>query len=141
MVPGRQNTDCPARRGRQAGGVLKEFQKVRQEPGAGHRRWFEDQGLELIVWYGDDEKPEGFQLCYPGDDRRERALTWRPGAGFSHAKVDAGDTRPDKNLTPVLESDGAVPWAQVQELFAARSTDLEPAVRALVLGALAGRDA
>ena len=120
--------------------MLKEFQKVRQEPGAaGRRRWFEDEGLELIVWYGADQKPEGFQLCYAGPDRRERALTWRSATGFSHARVDAGDTRPDKNLTPVLEPDGAVPWAQVQELFAARSTDLEPAMRALVSGAFAGR--
>jgi hypothetical protein len=132
-------TACTEPPARQTGAVLTEYKQVKQEPGAGRRRWFEDDGLELIVWYGAGGQVEGFQLCYLGADRWERALTWQAGRGFRHARVDTGDSRPDKNLTPVLVKDGAVPWGQVQRQFAERSAELEPAVRELVLQALSGR--
>lgn len=120
-------------------GVLTEFKQVKQENGAGHRRWFEDDGLELIVWHDAAGGPQGFQICYLGADRQERALTWQHGRGFTHARVDSGDTRPDKNLTPILMRDGAVPWARVQTEFAERSAELEPAMRDFVLMALERR--
>jgi len=121
--------------------MLEEFHGVMQERGAPtHRRWFQDGGMELIVWYREQGQPEGFQLCYRGPDLQERALTWRGAQGFSHARVDSGDTRPDKNLTPILVRDGAVPWAWVQGEFTQRAGQLEPAVRDLVLAALASPD-
>ena len=89
--------------------------------------------MELIVWYRPDGAVDGFQLCYRGDDRRERALTWKAERGFSHALVDDGDARHDKNLTPILVADGAVPWQKVMTEFAARGADLEPQVRDFVL--------
>ena len=120
--------------------MLSEIPGVMQERNAGtRRRWFQDDGMELIVWYRPDGSVEGFQLCYQADDQRERALTWRGGHGFSHARVDSGDTRPEKNLTPILVADGAVPWERVQAEFDQRATQLEPAVRNLVRGAFATR--
>ena len=58
------------------GGVamLTEIEKTRQIPGEGIRRWFRDDELDLIVWYGDDGSIEGFQLCYD-KLQHERALT------------------------------------------------------------------
>lgn len=97
--------------------------------------------MELIVWYGRDRVPEGFQLCYQADDRQERALTWRPGLGFSHATVDAGDSRPDKNMTPILVSDGPVPWTRIEASFAAQCAGLEPTICDYVLGVLKTRTA
>ncbi len=121
--------------------MLEEFHGVMQERGAEtQRRWFQDERMELIVWYQAGGAPEGFQLCYPGADRHERALTWRRQRGFTHARVDTGDTRPDKNLTPILVPDGAVPWEELRVDFAARAAQLEPAVRELVLGALDRRE-
>ena len=118
--------------------MLAEFHGVKQEKGAAtHRRWFQDDGMDLIVWYGPKDNPEGYQICYRGEDQRERALTWRTGQGFSHARVDTGDTRPDKNLTPILTKDGAVPWARVQAEFSERAGDLDPAIRNWVLETLA----
>lgn len=32
--------------------MLKEFAGVKQEEAGLCRRWFEDDGMELIVWYG-----------------------------------------------------------------------------------------
>ncbi len=119
--------------------MLTEFPQVKQEGGANLRRWFEGDGLELIVWYDRARAPEGFQLCYQADDQKERAITWRPGQGFSHALVKSGDSRPDKNMTPILVEDGAVPWDLVATRFAQQSAGLEPAVRDYVLKALKGR--
>lgn len=106
----------------------------------GRRRWFDDDGMELIVWYGPGGTPAGFQLCYEAEDGREHALTWRPAAGFSHARVETGDSRPDKNMTPILVADGAVPWEWIRDGFARRAPPLEPELRELVLAALAGRE-
>ena len=95
--------------------------------------------MELIVWYRGDGGVDGFQLCYPGADRHERALTWQATIGFTHSVVDTGDTRPDKNLSPVLRPDGAVPWAKLETEFAARAANLEAGVRDLVLGRIKER--
>lgn len=122
---------------RQSDGVLEEFNHVRQEPGAGRRRWFQGGGLELIVWLDAAGRTEGFQICYPGEMKREHALTWRERGGFSHARVDAGDTRPDKNLTPILVQDGAVPWAMLRAEFAEGSAKLDAALREFVSARLA----
>ncbi len=119
--------------------MLSEFRQVKQEGGPGHRRWFQADGLELIVWYDHERRPEGFQLCYEASDQKERALTWRPGAGFNHAWVESGDSRPDKNMTPILVPDGAVPWALVESRFEQHSAGLEPALRDYVRAALNGR--
>jgi hypothetical protein len=116
--------------------MLVEFHGVKQEKGsAARRRWFQDDGMDLIVWFAQDH-PEGYQICYRGEDQRERALTWRSGQGFTHARVDAGDTRPDKNLAPILVKDGPVPWDRVQADFSERAAKLEPAIRDWVLGTL-----
>jgi hypothetical protein len=131
---------CVRRVRRQARGVLAEFKQVKQEAGGGRRRWFEDDAMELIVWYRGGEALEGFQLCYAGEDRRERALTWRMGRGFSHARVDTGDRRPDKDLTPVLIPDGAVPWEQLAAEFAMRAAEMEAAVRDFVIERMRKRD-
>lgn len=93
--------------------------------------------MELIVWLDETGRLEGFQICYPGAGQREHALTWREGSGFSHARVDTGDTRPDKNLTPILVPDGEVPWDRLRADFAAGGAQLEASVRDFVSGRLA----
>ena len=119
--------------------MLVELLNVKQEGGATRRRWFQDDGMELILWFGGTGAPEGFQICYAAPDRKEHALTWRPDQGFTHEEVKSGGTRPDKNMTPILVKDGAVPWELVQSEFERRSTRLDPAVRVYVLGVLRGR--
>jgi hypothetical protein len=118
--------------------VLVENLNVRQEPDAGRRRWFDGDRLELIVWHDQAGALCGFQICY-GQPDGERALTWRPGAGFSHCAVDEGDATPLKNAAPVLVADVAVPWAELEARFQAEGAALEPALRELVTGRLAAR--
>ncbi len=113
--------------------MLTENRNVRQEPGH-RRRWFEHDGLELIVWLDGGDQVEGFQLCRAG-----RALTWRRDAGFTHSRVDEGDETPLKNLTPVLVPGTTVPWTDLMADFRACSTTLEAGLREFVLQRLAAR--
>lgn len=115
--------------------MLHEIKNVRQEPGAGRRRWFESEGLDLVVWLDDADGVSGFQLHY-NLGHGEHALTWRPESGFLHHAVDEGDTTPLKNEAPVLVPDGGVPWSELTGLFDARSGQLEPQLRDLVHGKL-----
>jgi hypothetical protein len=111
--------------------VLHEIKNVKQERGAGQRRWFESEGLELVVWLDDADAVTGFQLCYDFG-KGEHALTWRAGSGFAHDVVDAGEATPLKNQTPILVPDGVVPWGDVARLFDERSGSLEAPLRQLV---------
>ncbi|MBI4624167.1 MAG: hypothetical protein HY736_13250 [Verrucomicrobia bacterium] len=120
-------------------GVLREIKSVKQERGTGWRRWFESDGLDLVVWLDGSGKVTGFQLCYDFG-QGEQALTWREGTGFAHSNVDAGDETPLKNRTPILvPPEGGVPWSRLEREFDARSESLEPALRQLVHRSLAGR--
>ncbi len=119
--------------------MFREFSKVTQESNPGRRRWFEDQGLDLIVWYDVGGAIHGFQICYLAGADGPRALTWRRGQGFLHDVVDEGDERPDKNLTPILIPDGRVPWKRITAEFERRAATLEPDLRSLILERLAVR--
>lgn len=118
--------------------MLREFVHVKQEI-IGRRRWFQDDDLELIVWYDPGGAVVGFQICYGADDNEERALTWRNGLGFAHDRIDSGGTNPAKNLTPILVPDGAVLWEFVINLLRVRGQSLDSDLRDLVLERLAAR--
>lgn len=115
--------------------VFREIKNVKQEAGRGRRRWFESDGIELVVWLDRDEAVEGFQICY-NLGQGEHALTWRVAGGFVHSAVDAGDTTPLANLTPILVPDGRAPWADIRRLFSRASGSLEPSLREWVQGKL-----
>ena len=108
--------------------MFREFEGVRQEPG-GRRRWFESDGLDLVVWYGPGGI-SGFQLLY-SSPRGDRALTWRRGERWSHHAVDAGDRLLGK-LSPVLATCDDPPDPALAERFAARAASLEPEITSVV---------
>lgn len=103
---------------------------MKQEGGGLKRRWFEDDGMDLVVWHDEAGAVDGFQILY-GHGDSEHALTWRAAGGFTHNRVDQGDRLLGK-LAPILVPDGVVPWARITTEFAARSAKLEPALRELV---------
>lgn len=113
--------------------MLTEHRNVRQEPGQ-RRRWFDDDGMELIVWLDPDGAVNGFQLCHD-----QEALTWRRGRGFENGRIDEGDATPLKNQTPIIVPNGEVPWERLIADFSARGARLEPALRDLVLARLRAR--
>jgi hypothetical protein len=118
--------------------VLVEYKSVKQEPGRGARRWFEDESYELVVWYLSDGSVEGFQILYYGKVA-ERALTWRRGGGFANSRIDNGTDSPIKNLAPILLPNGKIPWAQVVREFEESSAELEPDLREFVRQRLEAR--
>ncbi len=117
--------------------MFTEIRHVRQEPGAGRRRWFEADDLDLVVWFDAAGEIAGFQLCFDVPEG-PRAATWRPGYGFAFSRVDAGDDHPLRNETPVLEPAAAVPLPDLARRFAARAAGLEAPLRAFVAARLAG---
>lgn len=118
--------------------VLREIRNVKQERGGGRRRWFEAEGMELVVWLDEAGAVAGFQVGYDFG-RGERALTWRKGEGFAHSVVDTGDTDPLRNEAPILRPDPEVPWAEIARSFEACGAELEPELRELVRWRLAAR--
>lgn len=119
--------------------MLKEFAGVKQEEAGRCRRWFEDDGMELIVWYGAAGAVDGFQILYGRGDT-EHALTWRSVGGFAHSRVDQGDNLFSKR-SPILVPNGTVPWTRVRAEFTTRSTALAPPLREFVLAQLARNSA
>ena len=100
--------------------MLTEIEKTRQIPGEGIRRWFRDDELDLIVWYGDDGSIEGFQLCYD-KLQHERALTWRKTGSYQHHAIDAGEPAAGgPKMSPVLVADGVVDSKRIEKIFSER---------------------
>ena len=112
--------------------MLREL-NTRQNANDYFRRWFNDEIFDLFVWYdGDRRAPVGFQLCYD-KNRREGALTYLEGRGYTFNAVDAGEDSTWNGATPVLREGGAFPRARVLETFAARSQGIDAEVRRYVI--------
>lgn len=114
-------------------GELKGISQHAESPG--RRRWFGDEEMDLIVFYDPAGAPESFQLCYDKSGK-EGAFTWTRGGKARHSAVDQGEDLPTDNRTPIFASDGVPPTARVLKDFEARSSELEPALRTVVVSAL-----
>lgn len=105
--------------------MLKENKRVRQIKGEAKRRWFSDEYFDLIVWFDNDDNIVGFQLCYD-ISHTHRALTWRQETGYSHHRVDDGESRPGKiKATPILVADGVFEYDKIAAKFKKESRQLE----------------
>ena len=112
--------------------MLTEVHEVRQAAGEPLRRWFSDEEFDLIVWYEDAGGVMGFQLCYRADDD-EKALTWMAGRGFSHNRVDDGDSFwAHHKMTPILVADGTFDRDRVSTRFLAVAKEIDADVVRLV---------
>src|SRR6185295_173318 len=112
--------------------MLKEVPIVSQQPDQPRRRWFTDDYFDLYVWFNEEDDPIGFQLCYDRE-RHERAVTWSADAGFSHDRIDHAG--PDWTMqTPILTAtEDLLPDSEILVRFEATSTNIDPAVRNIVL--------
>jgi hypothetical protein len=95
------------------------------------RQWLSDDYFDLVVWYTSSGAIHGFQLCYD-KPQSERALTWISSGGFSHKRVDDGESGWG-NQTPILVPDGSFPADMVVAEFRRRGTALPAELRDLVL--------
>ena len=118
--------------------MLREIPSVRQIPGEAHRRWFEDERMDLFLWV-EGEEVVGFQLSYDKPDR-ERTLTWRRAGGYRHTRTDEG-LRPGRHPgTPLLVADGAFDAVRVVDEFRRRATGLDPMITDFILDRLLRAD-
>jgi hypothetical protein len=111
--------------------MLREH-NCKQVPGEPPRRWISDDYFDLIVWGEPDGNLVGFQLCYD-KPYREHALTWKRQGGFSHSGVNAGESGPFSNCTPILVAGGPFLAEKVTRQFLWRSAEIDPQIRDLVL--------
>ena len=118
--------------------MFREFHGLRPGEGHGRRRWFEGDGLDLMVWLGGDGAVTGLEFGYE-EAGLPRALRWQAGGGWWSAAVDAGDASPLRNESPVLLPGGPVPWAWLEARWRGEADGLEPALRAAVETAWAAR--
>jgi len=105
--------------------MLTEVKDVRQIETEGPRRWFSDSYFDLILWYEENGDIEGFQLCYDKTED-ERALTWRKEGGYSHERIDDGETPGRMKMTPVLVPDGAFNVNTIARRFKEEARELDP---------------
>ena len=115
--------------------MLGELDKISQPAGQPRRRWFADEEMDLVVWYDEKGRPEGFELCYDKTGA-EHAFRWKRGGRLRHEAVDAGEDLPSENRTPILVPGGKAPVQRVSDDFAARSLEIPAELRELVLSAL-----
>ena len=109
--------------------MFRELRRVAQVPGEPHRRWFEDDGLDLVVWSSPEGAIVGIQLSYEKGTNRERALTWFKDRGVSHMRVDDGEDRPGKyKITPIRVPDCTFDADELLRIFESASGSIEPAV-------------
>lgn len=114
--------------------VMREIKHVRQVEGEPHRKWYASRTFDLIVWFAPGGKEvHGFQLCYRVG-HHEKALTWFKGRGFSHKRVDDGETGGSHyKMTPILVPDGVFDKSSIVGLFEKASKDIEEPLRGEVL--------
>ncbi len=116
--------------------MLREFPNVRQIPGESKRRWFSDEYFDLIVWLNEKDDIVGFQLCYD-ILKGQRALTWYEETGFSHHRVDDGESKHGKlKATPVLVPDGRFDSQKIVRRFQEASKNIEERIAAFVYNKL-----
>jgi hypothetical protein len=91
------------------------------------RRWFNDESMDLYVWYDADRTMIGFQVCF---DRlsKEDAFTWLASGYTSVAQVDQGEDLPFSNMTPILVATKSANINELREQFRRRSKGIDPLV-------------
>ena len=111
--------------------MLTEIKDVRQFEDDNLRRWFTDEFFDLIVWYDQQERISGFQLCYD-KAHNERALTWRLEDGYSHTRIDDGEIPGQIKMTPILVPDGVFDKTDIAERFKEQGSQVDSGIVSLV---------
>ena len=110
--------------GRQKSRMLREIQNVKKIPGQGARRWFNDEHLDLFVWYDAGGRILGFQLCFDKHTPAECALTYTEAGGYSVDHVATEGSALDM-ASPVLSGAGEVSPRQLLAQLGERGASLE----------------
>ena len=115
--------------------MLTELKGISQKKEMYHRRWFEDDYFELIVWEDRKHGIHGFQLCYERYGN-ERILTWKADTGFDHEKIDDSRAMGSMPATAILVPDGLFPADRIIERFRKSAANIDEGIAAFVIGKL-----
>ena len=115
--------------------MLREIRGVRQDDPSAIRRWFQDDYFDLFLWVTPQGKVSAFQLAY-ARTREERVLSWSRTRGFSHSRVDSGESGPFDTRTPLLMADDFCPIRVVYREFERRSTAVDGRLRTFLMDKL-----
>ncbi|MEO8003944.1 MAG: hypothetical protein ABI771_03490 [Betaproteobacteria bacterium] len=104
--------------------MLEAIRALRQDDPDRVRYWFQDDFFDLFVWTDAASDVVSFQLCY---DRlqHERVLAWNATNGFSHRRIDDGESLPGHKMAPLMTADGDFAMHPVIAEFDRRSTGIE----------------
>ncbi len=92
--------------------------------------------MDLVVWLGDGESIEGFQLAY-NKTRSEHALTWWARSGFAHNRIDDGEGQPGNyKATPILIPDGKFSAPEIAAQFKERAVEIDRVISQFVYRSL-----
>ena len=112
--------------------MLREISIARKADGAYERRWYEDERVDLFVWFGSHGSIERFQLTYD-KPYAEKAIDWKRGRGLVHMLVDDGASRGMHAGTPLLSMGGIFAKDRVIEYFREHAANIDARVSAFVL--------
>jgi hypothetical protein len=115
--------------------MLREIQRVAQRSVDRRKRWFQDEYFDLYIWQDLAGEVLEIQVCYERGRPSERALTWKRGVGFAHAKVDAGMAKESgpSIAAPLLREGGKFGGWRVRERLGAAAATLERGLSEFVL--------
>ena len=105
--------------------MLTEYSAVRQDKGENRKRWFGDEFFDLILWQDREGKIVKFELCYE-KELNEHAIIWSEKSGFSHLRVDDGESELGKyKMSPILVADGIFNNIKIAEEFHSRCQSID----------------
>jgi hypothetical protein len=108
--------------------MLREILATRQDNPDIKKRWFTDSNMDLYIWLN-NETPVNFQLTYNKQDK-EHAINWNNNTGFSHNRVDSGETTTHLKykMSPILLPDGDFDYPITAAKFLQASENIDRAI-------------
>ncbi|MCK4743367.1 MAG: hypothetical protein KAT25_06080 [Sulfuriflexus sp.] len=116
--------------------ALREVSNVAQPDKHLNKRWFSSQAGDLFVWH-DGERFARFEFCY-NKYRNEYSLRWKLDTGFSHARIDDGETGNSYKSSPILITESEIDSDYIFEIFKKLSDKVDMSVRFFIMRKLLG---
>ena len=116
--------------------ALREVSNIAQPDKHLCKRWFTSQAADLFIWHNGDRFSR-FEFCY-NKHRNEYSLRWQSSLGFSHAKIDDGETGNSYKSSPILIADSDIDSDYIFLLFKKLSDKVDMPVRFFIMRKLLG---
>ena len=116
--------------------ALREVSNIAQPDKQLSKRWFTSQVADLFIWH-DGDRFSRFEFCY-NKHRNECSLRWQLDVGFSHARIDDGETSKNYKSSPILIPDSNIDSDYIFSVFKKLSDKVDMPVRFFIMRRLLG---